>query len=488
MNSCAEQLVKKFFRTYPDVFTPKEFLKFLNHLGVKATVEESREYLETAENVFSFDENHFQTRAGVFGGRYFSFKPTRKEFDRGVFIPGHRCVPFVDPETLSCGLNFFYKGKKLSKKIENFPSDFVLDFFTLYGEEFAVQYIASDPVNRGKMNLAELDFTLPNQIDVTTISLEPLLADGFASNDRILCRLLDWDEGEVELIIDRHAENPFEMSEMDIEREKWYENLENFLAESFEYIGPRNSIEEQLSYVFFAGIDIFCDKDAGSMEELLAKSKIVGIEPFGVESRIWKKGEDVPAIGEWNSPLIDSDLGPVKPGEYQPMYPLYETIIFSFIKDMLYYNNEDFDELMRKMYPCQEYYTKDQKNRMLLHLKSRHDILSQTYNRFLDSEVGEIRHSALDLYAVVNELVCLIDFEGNDLKSYPQQPLVILSQIYGHVTHLLEMMEEDTESVIRELDEIALSIEGMRFNFECASEELRCAMAKESKNGFKIVK
>lgn len=488
MNASAEQLIRKFFRTYPDVFTPKEFLKFLNHLGIKSSVDEARDYLECAENVFYLDENHFQTRAGVFGGRFFSFKPSRKEIDKGVFIPGDRCMPFVDPDYLSCGLNFFYKGKKLPQKIETFDSDFVLDLFTLYGEEFSIQYIAADPVNRDKMNLADFDFFLPNEIQVTAISLEPLLKDGLSANDRILCRLLDWDDGEVELKIDRHIENPFQVTEMDMARNKWYENLENYMLDSLDYLGPRNSIEEQLAYIFFTGAEVFCEEDCGSLSEFFARSKKIGIEPFGVESRIWRKGEDVPAIGEWNRPIIDESAKTVRFGQYQPLIPLHEAISVSFIKDMIYSNSDDFAELMEKMYPCQEYYSAEQKNRMLLHLKSRHDILFQNYNRFADSQIAEIRHETLELYAIVNELVCLIDIEGNDLDAYPQQPLVILSQIYGHVTHLLEMMEEDSESVINEMDEIELSLEGMRFNFECVSEELKTAIDKESKNGFKIVK
>lgn len=488
MNTSAELLVRKFFRTYPDVFTPKEFLYFLKHLGIKATIDEAREFLEISDNVFYLDDDHFLTRAGAFSGKYFSFRPAKKEIDKKMFIPGDRCMPFVDPDFLSCGLDFYYKGKKLPQKVEIFDSDFVLDLFTLYGEEFSVQYIAADPANRDKMNLAEQDFLLPNEISVTGISMEPLIKDGFSANDRILCKVKDWDEGKIEIKIDKHIGSAFEVSEEDIARNKWYENLENYILDALDFLGPRNSIEEQLAYIFLTGADVFCNEDCGSLEEFFARSKKVGIEDFGVESRIWKKGEDVPAIGEWNSAIIDNSVSVSKAGHYQPMIPLHEAVSNCFIKDMLYNKSEDFDELMKKMYPCQEYYSEEQKNRMLLHLKSRHDILSKDYNRFADSEIFDVRHETLDLYSDVNELVFLIDIEGNDLKVYPQQPLVILSQIYGHVTHLLEMMEEDPQSVVNEIDEIELSLDGMRFNFECVSEELQIAMAKATKNEFKIVK
>lgn len=488
MNVSADVLIKKFLRTYPDIFTPKEFQKVLSHIGIKCSIEESRDFLMDADYVFYLDENHFQTRAGAFAGRYFSFRPTRREVDKQVFIPGHRCLPFVDPDYLSCGLNFKYKGKSLPQKVETFNSDFVLGLYSLYGDEFSLQYIAADPVNKGKMNLADMEFTLPSEIKVTAISLEPLIEDGFSSGDRVLCRLLDWDEGEIELTIDKHSDNPFQMTESDLQREKWYDNLEQYFWDSLDYLGPRNSIEEQISMIYFTAADIFCGRDCGSMEEFLARSEKIGIQYFGVESRIWRKGEDVPAIGGWNSPLIDDSVIQKNFGKCQPLVPVVDYICVCFLKDMIYFGKDDFSELMKKMYPHQEYYSQEQKDRMLLHLKTRHDILSKDYNRFADSEISDIRHQALELYATVNELVCLVDIEGKDLKALPQQPLVILSQIYGHVTHLLEMMEYDAQSVIEEMDEIELSIDGMGFNFEGVNEELSFALSKESRNGFKFIK
>ncbi len=488
MKISAESLITTFFRTYLDIFTPKEFQKILTHVGVKCSVEECRDFLTDADNVFYLDENHFQTKAGAFTGCYFSFRPARREVDKGVFIPGHRCLPFVDSDFLSCGLKFIYKGETLPQKVEKFGSDFVLPYFSLYGDEFALQYIAADPANSGKMNLADMDFSLPSEISLTAISLEPLIKDGFRSGDRILCRLIDWDAGKIEVEIDKHDENPFQITKSDLDRNMWYENLEQYFLDSLEFLGPRGSIEEQVSWIFFTGLEIFCGRDCGSMEEFLAWSQKIGIQSFGVESRLWRKGEDVPAIGGWNSPLIDEDAPMKRFGKLQPLVPLTECVCVCFLKDMIYNKDTDFDALMKKMYPHQEYYSDEQKKCMLLHLKTRHDILSKDYNRFADSEISDIRHQTLELYAVVNELVSLIDIEGKDLKNLPQQALVILSQIYGHLTHLLEMMEDETQTVIDEMEEIELSLEGMDFNFECVSEELQAAISRENKSGFTIIK
>ncbi len=488
MNSNVEQAIRIFFRSYTGVFTSKDFLTFLNQHGEKWSLKIVRDFLEESFEVFSLGEGRFQTRAGFFSGKYFSFKPTRNEFDEKVFVPGGRCIPFVDSDFLSCELNFFYKGKKLPKKTAAFPSELALDFFYLYGEEFSIRYIAADPVNSGKMNLSNLNFTLPNEIELTSISLEPLIKDGFSYGDRILCRLLDWDKGRIEVEIDKRAENPFQTTDRDVERAKWYENLENYMLDALDFLGPMDSIEEQLTYIFFFGGDIFTQKDCGSIEEFFMNSKKIGIQPFGVESRIWKKGEDVPAVGMWNMAFIEDSVHDSKFTRCPPMSPSKNTLTQAFLQDMIFMESEDFESVMKKMYPFQEYYSDEQKKRLLLHLKSLHDILATRYNRFEDSVIGDIRHAALELYAIINELVVLIDIEGKDLKSYPQQSLVVLSQLYAHAMHIIDALTDGTELLEEELDEIAFSLEVMKFDFECAAEELKEAMAKESRNGFKIIK
>ena len=148
----------------------------------------------------------------------------------------------------------------------------------------------------------------------------------------------------------------------------------------------------------------------------------------------------------------------------------------------------DIDLLLKNLHPNSYRVSAIQRKVMLLHLKNRHDILSQTYNRFADSEIGDIRHRVLELFYQVNKLVYSIDLTCADLANFPQQSLVILSQIFAHINHILEIAEEDPASIVQESEELYLSIDGMEFNFECVEEELRAVIAKESKNGFIVIK
>lgn len=481
----ANLVIQKFLRTYNCPFTVEDFSSLLAKIGIKDTKENYIDFLETNGNVFALADGKYVTRSYSFTGLYFSFKPTSIEIDRTVFIVGHRCIPFVDPEILSCGLKFIYNNTLLPTKIVSYPSSFVLKLFRLYGEEFSSQYIAADPSNE-KINLADNDFLLPSKINVTSFSIEPIIQkEGFKYGDRLLCKVIDWDKGIIEISVLHHNENPFQMNSLDIEREKWYSDFETVLLNNLEIIGPCSSIEEQLALIFAEKGSDLCKKNCGSIEEFFCKSKKIDIEPFGVESRIWKKDEDVPAIGKWNyldvrqsAENFDSDMFTCSDSSF---------IEDAFLKNMFFKESDNYTEVLEKMYPYYYKFSKKQREYMLLHLKNRHDILFRGYNRFADFEIGAIRCKALELYTIVNELVCSIDLAGADLALFSQQPLIVLSQIFGQIIRIMELLETNQSAIIKEINEISLSIEGMEFNFEGISSLLRQEIDRETRNGFSVV-
>lgn len=486
----AETLVQKFIRSYTDTFSAKDFLCFVSKIGVKSSLSECRNYLETDPNVFSLSNDLYATRACVFTNQYFSFKPERKELEQNVFIVGHRCLPFIDPIILSSGITFVYKKHVLEKKVVTFDSAFVLDHFSLYGDEYAPQYIAQDPANN-KLNLADVDYILPSKINITAFSTERLKKDGFKYGDRIICRVVDWDNCIVELdFISRNQDEQLKITTDDIERENWYSILEKSLLESFKVLGPLSSIEEQLSVVFADNRSSLCEKNCGSVEELFQRTTKIGFQLFGVETRLWFKGEDVPAVGKWNDINFEDSKELKK--KSLPTDELFEEIppfiVDAAIRDQLYNQIFDAEVLMNNLYPNAYLVSNVLRKAMLLHLKNRHDIILADYNRFADSEISDLRHNFLDLFYKVNKLVYSIDLTGAELSEFPQQPLVILSQIYAHLAHILETSETDPASIVQSKDDLYLSYEGMELNFECVEEDLHDVLIKEAKNSFVVVK
>lgn len=482
MQDSAEAVISQFLRTYPYPFTIEALRGFIEESIGKISFAECKDFLADNPYVFELKRGIFLTRAGAFTRKKFSIKPTAEEVEKKVLIIGDRCIPYANPEIVSSTLNFSFNGKRLPKKVSDFDSFSAMQFFMLYGEEYISQYIASDPANEN-MDLVQLDFELPAKVRLTGISLEPFIEKyDFKYGDRLLCELQDWDSGSfsVEPLILHNHKNKIDA--IDVRRQEWFDLLEKMLTQSFELSGPRCSIEEQIAIATFAYQDMLSKDYCGSIEEYLKQSKKIGFENYGVETRLWFKGQDVPAIGVWNE--IKGEAVSLVPEEWFPNFSLITDI---FIKDCLYQKKNDFsvfDDYIKKI-PF------DKKERKQINelIEVRKADISAEYNWFADFVVGAVRHRALNLYKKVTDLLTDVESETSDvLTGYPQQELVILMQLYIHLVKIFETVENQAQYVNNESETIMLSLEGMEFNFEDIKPLICAAGLKQQGKGFKVIK
>lgn len=482
MNFKTQAMTEHFLRTFLDRFTVRDMCRFFSKIGVKATARECTDYLEACPWVFPLENGTYITKAGAFTGELFSIRPTPQEYEQGLFVPGSRCMPFVDGEMLSSDLKFFVNNERLQQKTGVFDSDMAIDFFILYGEEYAPQYIAADPANVN-MDMAARDFELPNKIAVSGIDMSLLINKyGLRKGDRLLCTVRDWNLGIIDLCVEKDGDNPFDRGLDGGARLDWYDNLECALLESFDRMGPCGTMEEQIANVFFENMSTLCGPSCGSVEEYINRyADRVGIERFGVETRFWFKGQNVPAVGKWNVNLIGSVYGNGGIG-----FMLSQEILDQYILDMNYLREKDYKKLLEKIYPADYVFHKDEKSCIMMELKERNELISRSYNWFADQSKGLIRNQALELFSKVNALVYRIDkTAGNTIKDFPQQELVILTQLFGHLYKILQTVEEDP-SIEKDTDAVLLSLDGMKWNFEDIRGELEAAVEEHLCNRFKV--
>ena len=482
MSISIENFLTNFLRTYPMPFSAKELLAMLCGLGHKLTLGELSDFLDNDCRAFALQKRMYITRAAAFTDQVFSFVPTQREIEQKVFIPGDRCIPFVDFDALSFSLTFEFMGQKLPQKLFSTDCNTARDLFYIYGDEFSAQYISSDPACKD-LHIPENSFELPMHLKLTGISLEPVFEKvDFKYGDRILCRVYDWDKGIIELIpILTHKLNPFQINNEDFERQKWYEHLEKALLESFDRMGPCSSIEEQLANVFYENRAELCVPNCGSIHEFIEYSKKVGLEFFGVETRLWFKGQDVPAVGKWNLDMYDSDERMI------PFFALPDFVIDCYLKDQLYEKKDDINEVISKIIPKTLTISKEEKDLLTLQIRDRNAIIRKKYNWFADFANGSLRHRALNLFTEVGSLVCELDCDNKELENLPQQELITLSQLYSHISHILEILSDDKECEEEEACAMELSLEGMELNFEDIKPLLISALDKVKKNRFNVI-
>ena len=144
MDFRTNNIIEDFLTQHLDVFTSDEFYRCLKMQGAKITKADARELLHISEYVFSLVNNEYVTKAGVFTGRWFSFKPSREEVENGFIIIGHRCMPFVNPDVPPDGFTVMANGNVVESGAETVSMNLAMDTFALYGEGYILPYIFND--------------------------------------------------------------------------------------------------------------------------------------------------------------------------------------------------------------------------------------------------------------------------------------------------------------------------------------------------------
>ncbi len=460
----ASNVIDEFFLTYNEIFTLDFFYHHLKSKGVKLTKDYARSVLEMSDMVFSLVGEEYITRAGVFTGRWFSFKPSAEEIKKGYIILGHRCIPFVNPEVSPDKLNVTNGKIIITPKAVSFSMNLALDTFALFGEGYVLPYIFNDHSNT-KIPLSSVQYGMPSDIELTAWPISRLPGGkNIKLGDRILGRVIDWQCNVVELSV-LPANPSTEISSDDIEREEWYSNFERGLISNFEETGPADSIEQQLAFLFLENQEALCIKNCGSAEEFLKHTKKIGFSPYGVESRIWYANIPVPYVGKWNRDLSTESF-------FTNMSVIFSPhIVDAYIENFIFEQREQksakkIEELIDDIFPSTLKMSAQEHKLILLNIEKRHAILKKIYNQFADYKLAPIRKRVLELFSQVSELLCSIGCSGINLEKFPQQELVILVQLFGHIAKILEEMENEFLKEIFPCDDVSLSLDGMEETFE----------------------
>jgi hypothetical protein len=364
--------------------------------------------------------------------------------------------------------------------------NFALDTFALYGEGYVIPYIINDKSNE-TVSLASVQYSLPTEITLTSWPLKSIAGnEEIKYGDRILCRVIDWAESIVEMSVQKVVNDEMIISHDSIERENWYTYFENGLLKSFDKNGPAGSIEEQLAFLYLENQEELCIKNCGSAEEFLKHTTKIGFSPYGVEARIWKNGEDVPYVGKWNQNFSGDALLSDMSVMFVPQ------VIDAYLEDFIWDNlkstkKREVEDLVNWIFPQGLHLSGEERHLLVLNLQNRLDIIEKDYSQFSDFGIAPIRKRMLKLFSNVNELVCDIAGSNVSVMDFPQQELVILSQLFSHIVHLLEDVEN---LVLREqfpVDDVSLSLNGMEETFEDIVYTLKSALESNKYKGFGLV-
>ena len=485
MDYDASVIIDDFLLTYQQIFTLDFFYKAMKANGLKITKDYARSILESSDMVFSLIDDEYITRAGVFIGRWFSFKPSVEELQKGHIILGHRCIPFVNPDVPPDKLNVTNGKYIVSPKAVSFSMNLALDTFALFGEGYVLPYVFNDHSNT-KVPLSSVQYGMPAEIELTAWPIAKLKGGKTIKlGDRILGRVVNWEDNVVELSV-LPADASDELSVQDIEREEWYAKFEKGLLENFEMTGPADSIEQQLAFLFLENQESLCKQSCGSAEEFLRHTKKIGFSPYGVESRIWYANKNVPYVGKWNKNCSAESLFTNMTMIFSPQ------IIDTYLENYIFEQREEkssksLEELVDEIFPVSLKMTAAERKLVLLNIEKRRDILNKVYNQFADYELAPVRQRVLDLFSKVSSLLCSIGCSGLKLEEFPQQELVILVQLFSHIARIVEELQVEYLKDSFPSDDVLLSLDGMEETFDEIGDILHRSLDAITYNSIKIV-
>ncbi|MDE7140036.1 MAG: hypothetical protein K2O09_04680, partial [Treponemataceae bacterium] len=84
-------------------------------------------------------------------------------------------------------------------------------------------------------------------------------------------------------------------------------------------------------------------------------------------------------------------------------------------------------------------------------------------------------------------LVYDVECASDKLAEFPQQELVTLSQLFAHVSRMLEMLSRLNDSLDEDESALQLSLEGMEYNFEDICYQLKAVLDRLKHDRFKVV-
>ena len=231
-----------------------------------------------------------------------------------------------------------------------------------------------------------------------------------------------------------------------------------------------------------------CIKNCGSIEEFLSHTSKIGFVSYGVESRIWKKNEEIPYSGPWNSLMSSNDL---ILSEIAVTFSPH--IIDAFLENRIYEESKkvetkDIEELMGNIFPQLKELSVSERKLVLLNIEKRNDILKRKYNRFSDYSIAETRKRVLELFSQVNTLFFDIGCSGVEVEKFPQHELVVLSQLYGHIVNILEELEIEFLRERFPIADVELSLNGMEETFDDIKGSLESVLNTNRFKGFEILK
>jgi hypothetical protein len=431
---------------------------------------------------FQVDDHHWVSRRGCFDSAPYVINPTKMQLLHGLLIPGHRCIPFANPALAPQEYSFYWKGQLVpTTTIEGPPEEFY-PYYSLFGEEYAPQYVARDNPENEAAFTSDL-YEDPPEVSITTLDMRALYREiSFIPGDHLVVRTRDWKEGSFTL--EKAAKDAWSQADV----YAWIEAAEGGFEDAFELLGPGSSTEEQLAYAYWYGGKRMRDIPACSLEDFVyEKTDRIETVPYGIETRFWYAGKEIPDIGYIAGSQLPPDQTVVEHVLFCHQIPVSEYVIQSYVRDALFRREEDCSSVLERLVPPAARLEDRERRLLQSYIAGTYDEFKALYSFFTDQAMGPIRQRVGELHTAVIELGIRLKKSGIEPSSLPAHTFVILSQIQNHAAAVMEDLDTNEAPPPDEMEAMDSSLDGIIDTYDDIKELIEEAISVHRRNNLSLV-
>jgi hypothetical protein len=293
----------------------------------------------------------------------------------------------------------------------------------------------------------------------------------FVPGDYFVVRTLNWNECHFEL--EKVGKDDWSRADLD----KWLKTAENGFENSFALLGPGASTEEQTAFAYWYGGKRMREVPAYSLEEFLyEKTNRVDTVPYGIETRFWFAGKEIPDSTSLQNYTVPPDRTFIEDLLYEKNIPISEFVILSYIRDSFFRNEKYIDLVINRLVPPVVHLEEIEWDLLAEFISDSMDDFYKGYSFFLDQGAGPVRQRVAELHTAVIELSTKLQKGDIEAAWLPRHTFIVLSQIQGHAAALLEDLafdESPSESDISAMDN---ALDSMIDTFSDIKELINTAM------------
>jgi hypothetical protein len=480
-----EEALYEFLENTAEPFTLEDISGYVQAFGKKRNKRLNLEisaYLETRKIAFRQDNRRWVSRRACFEPVPFVITPTRLELLNGILIPGHRCVPFANPLTLPNHYKFFWQGKPVPLTTTEADPEDLYPYYCIYGEEFAPQYIARDnPENEEAFNADPYED--PPEVSIHTLDMRGIYREcSFVPGDRFVVRTINWKECRFEM--EKAGKDDWQLKELD----KWAEAAEGGFEDSFALLGPGASTEEQIAFAYWYGGERMRSVPAYSLDEFLyEKTDRIETVPYGIETRFWYAGKEIPDSKQLQNYTVPPDRTFIEDLLFRKNIPISEFVILSYVRDAFFRNEKGIDEVINRIVPPVVHLEEAEWDIIADYISDRMNDFYKGYSLFQDQGSGPVRQRVAELHTAVIDLSTRLQKGEIEAAWLPRHTFIVLSQIQGHAAALLEDLAFDDPPPESEIIAMDNSLDSMVDTYGDIKELINNAMDNFRRSNLTVI-